>query len=36
MRKKDIIPVVTMCIGCVGIGVGLGIMMTKKLKGGRI
>lgn len=36
MRKKDIIPVVTMCIGCIGIGVGLGIMMTKKLKGGRI
>lgn len=30
MRKKDIIPVVTMCIGCIGIGVGLGIMMTKK------
>lgn len=36
MRNKDIIPVVTMCIGCIGIGVGLGIMMTKKLKGGRI
>lgn len=36
MRKKDIIPVVTMCIGCIGIGVGLGIIMTKKLKGGRI
>ena len=36
MRKNDIIPVVTMCIGCIGIGVGLGIMMTKKLKGGRI
>ena len=35
MRKKDVIPVVTMCIGCIGIGVGLGIIMTKKLKGGR-
>lgn len=35
MRKKNILPVVTICVGCIGIGVGLGIMMTKKVLGGR-
>ena len=36
MRKKDILPVFTMCVGCIGIGVGFGIIITKKALGGRI
>lgn len=35
MRKKNILPVATLCIGCIGIGVSIGIMVSKKVLGGR-
>ena len=34
-KKSNILPIATICVGLIGIGMSIGIMMAKKAQGGR-
>lgn len=33
-KKSNILPIATICMGLIGIGMSIGIMMAKKAQGG--